>query len=68
MKLKKYQLVSILEQCKLRGLTTIDEILNELKVFKDMDVIVESSKDKEIKRYKKSGVIDSPNIRRILNK
>ena len=40
MQIKKYQLEGILEQCQNRGLVTIQEILDELKEFADMDIVV----------------------------
>lgn len=58
MKLKKYQLVSILEQCKKRGLTKIDEILEELKEFKDTDTVVKSIKDTKLKNLKNREILN----------
>jgi len=50
MKIRNYQLKGILEQCKERGLKTIDEILKELKQFNDMHIVVETTnKNKDTK-------------------
>lgn len=48
MYLRKYHLTTLLDSCKKRGLTKIDQILEELNDFDDTDIVFTSEKSKPI--------------------
>lgn len=62
MRIKKYVLVGILEQCKERGLTTVDSIIEDLKPYKDTDVVVTTITENENKDLLEKGLKNSFDI------